>query len=187
MHPLQSRLHCYSHKRLLGTQYRTENPKIGPDTIPTAFRNASGQTDNYYFTNWYLWSNLQNVFTPNDFCNRLSWESGSRRLAQTMHTDCSRGQVLIFVLDSWTLRTLLHWHCSRAKNVMNFIRKRGAGPANGWLSPTEAPQMFINFIEQLIKRGQNVLSAAMPNDSCERRRRWPFGLLHWACKYAAQY
>lgn len=105
MHPLQSRLHCYSHKRLLGTQYRTENPKIGPDTIPTAFRNASGQTDNYYFTNWYLWSNLQNVFTPNDFCNRLSWESGSRRLAQTMHTDCSRGQVLIFVLDSWTLRT----------------------------------------------------------------------------------
>jgi len=108
---------------------------------------------------------------------------GTRRLAQTLHRlQSTTGPDFIlewtrdygpWTMDPWAV---LHWHCSRAKNVMNFIRQRKSeaeDPQNGWLLPGEAPQMFINFIEQLIKCGQNVLSAALPNDSCERRRRWP--------------
>lgn len=98
-------------------------------------------------------------------CSRVPSSCGSedwKNIAQTaVERPHDPGGILI---SSFPQRTrLLHWHCSRAKNAMNFIAEKSQRAKVLTFCRAKDPQMFINFIEQLIKFGQqNVLSAAIP-------------------------
>jgi len=168
-------------------------------------------TSNYYLTNCYLWSNLQNVFTPNDFftCPRSRQPPlGVLRLVQTLHrmpgseSRVQSAECTAVKIASQAFH-ILQCHCNDQKLpwILVSAGKKGesktvTGVQRGLFA---MPTNVYNFIEQLIKCGKTFCHSHLhpQTQTPTQTHLQPFRMtlptaadddaLQCACKYATQY